>query len=333
MARYSDFHCRKMLPTVVGGMAYAEEDDVGVIEKLNLFPSLVTPEYLRTIPDNMEENSTISRVAVKVPPFWKANPKLWFSQMESQFINAGISQDSTKYHTLVGSIESNILNTVSHIIENPPERDLYNSLKNALLAEFQDSEEKRLQKLMENVDLGDRKPSAMLRDMRQLASGKVSEEMLRSLWFQRLPATIKAVLSVSTDNLDKLSVMADKINDHLGNASINQVSKSDPVSRLDNLEGQINEIIRKFDELRTTQRNRSTSRKHRDKSPSPSVTDEGELKICRLMLRDQSSKQQFLVDTGADVSVIPASLYGKRGEVEAFELQAANRTPSSFFTC
>ncbi|XP_075170218.1 uncharacterized protein LOC142242515 [Haematobia irritans] len=225
--------------------------------------------------------------------------------MESQFINAGISQDSTKYHTLVGSIESNILNAVSHIIENPPERDLYNSLKNALLAEFQDSEEKRLQKLMENVDLGDRKPSAMLRDMRQLASGKVSEEMLRSLWFQRLPATIKAVLSVSTDNLDKLSVMADKINDHLGNASINQ--------------------------LRTTQRNRSTSRKRREKSPSPSVTDEGELKICRLMLRDQSSKQQFLVDTGADVSVIPASLYGKRGEVEAFELQAANRTPIKTF--
>ncbi|XP_075163378.1 uncharacterized protein LOC142236011 [Haematobia irritans] len=113
------------------------------------------------MPDDMNENPTISRIAVKVPPFWKANPKLWFSQMESQFVTAGISQDSTKYHTLVGSIESNILNAVSHIIENPPERDLYNTLKNALLAEFQDSEEKHLQKLMENMDLGDRKPSGM----------------------------------------------------------------------------------------------------------------------------------------------------------------------------
>ncbi|XP_073821292.1 uncharacterized protein [Musca autumnalis] len=161
----------------------------------------------------------ISRIGVKVPPFWKTNPKLWFRQIECQFFNAGIAQDETKYHTLVGSIETNILNTVSHIIENPPSSNKYEVLKTAMLAEFQDSEERRLQKLLENVEMGDRKPSAVLREMRQLSSGKVSDDMLKSLGFQRLPTMIKTVLSVSTDSLDKLAVMADKINDQLGNSS------------------------------------------------------------------------------------------------------------------
>lgn len=69
----------------------------------------------------------ISRVAVKVPPFWKTNPKLWFNQMESQFYNSGITQDATKYHTLVGSVESDVLNSVSHIIENPPTQNMYDT--------------------------------------------------------------------------------------------------------------------------------------------------------------------------------------------------------------
>ncbi|XP_065354469.1 uncharacterized protein LOC135948944 [Calliphora vicina] len=184
----------------------------------------------------------ISRVSVKIPPFWKTNPKLWFSQIESHFFNSGISQDATKYHALVGSVESDILNAVSHIIENPPTQNMYGTLKSALLNEFQDSEEKRLQKLLENIQLGDKRPSTLLREMRQLLSGKMSDDMLKSLWFQRLPATLKAVLSISSDSLDKLAFMADKINDQLDSSSLCQVST--PIQTpFEQLEKQISELI------------------------------------------------------------------------------------------
>jgi hypothetical protein len=65
-----------------------------------------------------QENNqeTISRVSLKIPPFWKSNPALWFKQLESQFINCGIVQDSTKYHAVVAAVESNILSEVSDII-------------------------------------------------------------------------------------------------------------------------------------------------------------------------------------------------------------------------
>ncbi|KAF8794371.1 hypothetical protein HNY73_002359 [Argiope bruennichi] len=39
-----------------------------------------------------EASGNIARVAVKAPPFWRANPELWFKQIESQFILAGWGQ-------------------------------------------------------------------------------------------------------------------------------------------------------------------------------------------------------------------------------------------------
>lgn len=204
----------------------------------------------------------IASVRVRVPPFWRINPKLWFSQLESQFINAGITKDSTKYHTLVGSVESDVLNVVSHVIESPPQTEMYETLKKALLTEFLESEEKRLQKLLENVSIGDRKPSVILREMRQLSSGKVSDEVLKSLWFQRLPSTVKTILAVSTDNLDKLAEMADKINDQINNSNVNAISRPQQEvssSRLDQIENQMLNLLDRIEAIHINNRGRSRS--------------------------------------------------------------------------
>ncbi|GFW60040.1 hypothetical protein TNCV_4864951 [Trichonephila clavipes] len=37
----------------------------------------------------------IARVSVKVPPFWRGNPAIWFAQLEFLFINSGITQSSS----------------------------------------------------------------------------------------------------------------------------------------------------------------------------------------------------------------------------------------------
>ena len=144
-------------------------------------------------------------------------------------------------------MENDILNAVSHIIESPPTQNMYDTLKSALLAEFQDSEEKRLQKLLESVQLGDKRPSTLLREMRQLSSGKMSEDMLKSLWFQRLPSTLKVVLAVSSDSLEKLAVMPDKINNQLDTSSLCQINTPNQTTRFEQLENQISELT--YDEL------------------------------------------------------------------------------------
>uniref|UniRef100_A0A1I8PZX3 Uncharacterized protein n=1 Tax=Stomoxys calcitrans TaxID=35570 RepID=A0A1I8PZX3_STOCA len=57
------------------------------------------------------------------------------------------------------------------------------------------SEEKRLKRLLRETELGDKKPSTILREMICLASGEVSDEFLKSLWMQRLPKQTQAILS------------------------------------------------------------------------------------------------------------------------------------------
>ncbi|GBM98579.1 hypothetical protein AVEN_227595-1 [Araneus ventricosus] len=63
-------------------------------------------------------HSEVSRIAVKVPTFWRENRTIWFSQLESQFITSGIVQDSTKYHTVVASVETEILSQKSKIVRH-----------------------------------------------------------------------------------------------------------------------------------------------------------------------------------------------------------------------
>ncbi|GFY55944.1 uncharacterized protein TNIN_406581 [Trichonephila inaurata madagascariensis] len=61
------------------------------------------------------------------------------------------------------------------------------------------------------MQLGDRKPSCLLLEMRSKAGSRISEELLKSLFIQRLPTQVQQILAISNDQLDKLVEMADGI--------------------------------------------------------------------------------------------------------------------------
>ncbi|GFY50003.1 retrovirus-related Pol polyprotein from transposon 297 [Trichonephila inaurata madagascariensis] len=89
-----------------------------------------------------EESSpaaSIARISVKVPPFWRANPEIWFSQMESQFPEE--------------------LGIVGDIILNPPAVKPYAALRTRLCLQYAETEEQRLRGLISGMQLGDRTPS------------------------------------------------------------------------------------------------------------------------------------------------------------------------------
>lgn len=69
------------------------------------------------------ENATsahVDRVAIKAPPFWKADPKLWFIQLEAQFELSGIASDTTKHNHAVSAIDTCVLTQVSDYVTAPP---------------------------------------------------------------------------------------------------------------------------------------------------------------------------------------------------------------------
>ncbi|XP_061394020.1 uncharacterized protein LOC133329557 [Musca vetustissima] len=221
---------------------------------------------MATTATNSGPSMEVSRVAVKAPPFWRSDPLLWFKQIELQFIMVGIMQDSPKFHSIVASIESSILEKVSNIIVDPPAENMYDTIKEKLISSFTDSEEKRLKKLLTNIELGDKK---LLSEMRSLPQDKVSNDILKQLWMQRLPSQMKTVLSVNKNSLDKLSTMADKIAD---SSESDVCSFSPSNTRLEEIEKKLQTLCTQIDSFRKS-RSRSkssTSRNRRSNSGSKS---------------------------------------------------------------
>ncbi|XP_064211987.1 uncharacterized protein LOC135265764 [Tribolium castaneum] len=153
----------------------------------------------------------IERVTVKPPPFWKGDPKLWFIQLEAQFNLGKITSDTTKYHYVVSAIDTSVLQQIAAFVTNPPAVNQYEGIKQRLISTFSDSQERQLRKLLSEIDLGDKKPSQLLNEMKRLGDSAVSDELLKTLWLQRLPTHVQSVLATSSDPIQNLAQMADKI--------------------------------------------------------------------------------------------------------------------------
>lgn len=195
-----------------------------------------------------EAPQDIARVAVKPPPFWKINPTLWFAQLEAQFKIANITVDDTKFNHVVSAIETDVLNSVSDIILNPPQHEKYNTLKNRLIELHSESQESKIRTLLQGIELGDQRPSQLLTRMRSLAGEAAGEPLLKSLWLSRLPTTSQSILAALSEDLNKLANVADKISEFSSIPQINAASSSHSVSN-SNLELQVAQLSKQMSEL------------------------------------------------------------------------------------
>ena len=146
-------------------------------------------------------STEISRVTLKVPPFWYESPEIWFAQIESQFTITQTTTDITRFNTVVASIEAKILTQVSDAVLNPPETNKYANLKAEILKAFADTEHKKISKLLSNLALGDKKPSHLLNEMRRLGGSMITEDFLKRLWLNYLPTHARAIWSTSEAKL------------------------------------------------------------------------------------------------------------------------------------
>lgn len=174
----------------------------------------------------------------RLPPFWRQNPRLWFAQFEAAIAASKISEDQ-KFNLVVPLLGNSDLEQIGDIILHPPSTGKYSTLKERLIPTYQESDHRQLQKLLSGLELGDQKPSQLLRRMRDLSGKLLSDEALKLMWLNQLPTQVRAVLSVNTEStLEMLSAMADKMMEHFEPATVAAVSKSSLAVN----EGQINTI-------------------------------------------------------------------------------------------
>ncbi|VDP72113.1 unnamed protein product, partial [Schistosoma curassoni] len=142
------------------------------------------------------------------------NPRIWFAQVEALFLARVIRSQATKYAHVVGALPIEVATEVGDLIDNVPETDPYDKIKAAVIQRTSLSDEKRLQQLLTSCELGDKRLSRLLRHMRQLAGPyKLDETLLKQMWLQRLPHSVRQILSISGTSviLDDLADMADKM--------------------------------------------------------------------------------------------------------------------------
>ena len=76
-----------------------------------------------------EEPPTSAAVATRLLPFWPANSRVWFLQVEAQFARRGITTSRTKYEEVVCALPTKYATEVEDLLAEPPEQNPYEKLK------------------------------------------------------------------------------------------------------------------------------------------------------------------------------------------------------------
>lgn len=216
--------------------------------------------------------TSVAAVHLKLPPYWPSDPEVWFAQVEAQFTTRGITAQKTKFDHIVASLSSEIATEVRDLILKPPTENPYDNLRCQLIKRTTASEQRRLQQLFNTEELGDRKPSQLLRRMQQLLGDKAAStdsSFLRGLFLQRMPSNIRMVLASTADSisLEELATLADKVMD-VAAPSIAAVGTPQTTTGVEQLRA---EVTRLQDTVTALTKGRQPRRSARSPSPHPST--------------------------------------------------------------
>lgn len=150
-------------------------------------------------------------ISFQCPAFWVSNPKAWFLTLECQFQSRNIKSSLAKYNFVVPALPLNIVEEVMDILTSPPDDHPYEALRDAILQRTGASEKERLRRLLQDLTLGEKKPSQLLRHMQQeIGQVPIDDALLRELWFQKLPSDVQFLLAPSQGlDVQQVALMAD----------------------------------------------------------------------------------------------------------------------------
>ncbi|XP_066602922.1 uncharacterized protein [Prorops nasuta] len=222
----------------------------------------------------------------QLPAFMCEAPDVWFVVIEAEFSAARVTSDDTKYLAVLRALDASTLRLLTDVLRNPPEKGKYVHLKQAILNRMIESRSKQVDKLLRNLTLGDKKPSQLLREMRDLAKGDIGADILHQLWLERLPAHVRPQLLTSNHfGLDGVAELADRLLDVFSSSyavaatsSSNSCNERRLEQRLDEMQALILNCMQEIKELKLSQQT-NDSKKFRQRPRSRSKTP-ARRKLC-----------------------------------------------------
>lgn len=245
------------------------------------------------VPPNgeIDSSSFASRVQIpKINGYSVNNIESWFTRLEAFFRIQNFGKmnqkrrDAEKFNMTIMHLDEKLYEQAFEIIRNPPEENLYDTLKQTIISKFSASSISRLEQLTSGIQLGDNKPSHMLTQLQRTDVTR-DKQIIKDFWIQRLPVAARAVIAgvdKSSPNmtLEELAIIADEIVDTVRvnniesigntvspNANISAMATNQNNDRISMLEKIIARIENKLDNPNHNGRSRNRQRENRDKTP------------------------------------------------------------------
>ena len=251
---------------------------------------------------------------------------------------------TTTFHHVVQLLDSDTSRRVQAVVERPPDTQTYNTLKAALLKAFVSTQLQKDTALLQMQGLGDKRPSELLQYMQTMNSNP--ETLFRALFLNQLPPEVRKILAQSPN--EDLEILAEKA-DHILEvdfptpafvaAASNRPSKnfsstaSNPFTlckyharfgiearRCENKVGG-RPCAMAPQQPKWKRDQKQAANINTTKSQNVHTAPSGN--ISTITVADVLSGRSFLVDTGAEESVFPASI-AERKKVRGPSLVAAN---------
>ncbi|BHF59564.1 hypothetical protein SprV_0100252400 [Sparganum proliferum] len=227
----------------------------------------------------MSNDSTSQPIAgihpFDLPSVWLGDITLWLRTVESRFALRQITREDTKLHYVVAELPMDIATVLRDIIDCPPTEVPYTALKEALISRISLSTQKRLQRLISEEDLDDRKPTQLLRRSEQLADGKkLDATIFKQLFLQRLPPSVQAILApnIPSSTVQMLAETSDRILEYYQPpVTVNVASRSTITPTIEDVVKRLDALTLVVSQLRTTRvyYARSPSITRHPRSPTP----------------------------------------------------------------
>ena len=292
--------------------------------------------------------SAVAPASFKLPPFSNSDPSLWCLQLDLTFDLHGVCDELTRFQRTAASLPPSIAAEVRDLLVTPPSATPYSALKATLVQRFLPSKTRSLHQLLHETLLRPgQRPSQLLRELKHLlrvVTGTDINPLLMGIFLQKLPVDVRAIVASAAFepgvSVDSVAQVADSIVDVSSvPVAIPAVKPASPdVSALRT------EVRRLAHIVHDLSANVPSSRCIRTRSPvrrkpsgprpvvktchpslnsvAPAVSSPASL----LFARDHLSRREFLIDTGAEVSVLSSAFVGQQSSQGRPLLQAANQS-------
>jgi len=126
---------------------------------------------------------------VKLPPFWPAKPKVWFTTVEAEFGTYYVNESRARFNLVIKALSEEAMERAAAIVEDPDAlADPYGAIKARLLEAYQMDPWESCSRLLHFRELGELKPSQMMDSMLALYR---PEHLFKAIFLGRLPSDMR----------------------------------------------------------------------------------------------------------------------------------------------